>query len=531
MFNRRQRIVLTIAVLLVPVLLAVLWWFNARLPAGASPIQFRPGDFPLVTSDPAAASVAAILNANGDDYPDVLLINGDSAQLFLQQKISWAVEKLELGASGVQALLAVDLDRDDVSDLVLSTARGLRLLYNDGSGRFVDRTPAQPAGAAHSAPALALAAGDINGDGIIDLVEARGGDAGDHRLWLGKVVEGSGIGFSPVPLPIDACCRVRAARLADMDEDGDLDLLLVGDGTAPMLYANEGGSFARAVELPGGRSCWTAVLPGDYDNDRDLDLLLLRRWRPWTERLSGGEGDDCAPGTQLLLANQGKLSFTPVTQNTGLERLPSSSAGVWIDVDNDRLLDLVVLRSDAMQTPLLLHQYTDGRFRDVTAGSGIRHHGTVIGPLAGDLTGNGYPDLLWFDASGTRMLANAGGRNHWLSVRLRGRERVPVIGARVALFFGDGSRMEQQFLAGDGGRLQHADTVHFGLGRQARFDSIRIRWPRARYTRLDGSFIDRYIGFVEPSEESGGQNVRVQNPILEGLLRQRQGGQKKLICR
>src|SRR5690606_27023391 len=144
----------------------------------------------------------------------------------------------------------VDGDRD--LDVVFGNVRARdRLLLNDGSGRFTDVTAARlPDDAADT---LALAAGDVDGDGDPDLVpgnqDPSAGQGAQDRLYRN---DGSGrfVDVTGARMPVDAE-RTSAVVMTDVDGDRDLDLVFTSDAfdqPRTRLYTNDGtGVFTAAT--------------------------------------------------------------------------------------------------------------------------------------------------------------------------------------------------------------------------------------------------------------------------------------------
>ncbi len=156
--------------------------------------------------------------------------------------------------------VAADFDRDGDVDLLLARADGGFTLYDNLRG---GRLAVREAGLPKSGVILAAAAGDLNGDGRVDLVWT--GESGAvSALNRGDGVFGAGrpVGAGTVPL------------LLDYDNDGFLDLFLGAAQGPSALYRNDGtGSFTAASvgALPAARAA-EAV---DADGDGDLDLVLV----------------------------------------------------------------------------------------------------------------------------------------------------------------------------------------------------------------------------------------------------------------
>ncbi len=127
------------------------------------------------------------------------------------------------------------------------------------------------------------------------------------------------------------------------------------------------------------------VAVGDYDNDGDDDLFLT-------------DSDNGRPN--CLLRNEqipsGKLAFTDVTAEARVAGGNDASSivadALWLDADNDGRPDLLVAR---FGTPLLYRNLGNGRFQDVSAGSGLDKFGNTITAITFDADNDGRLDLLF----------------------------------------------------------------------------------------------------------------------------------------
>jgi hypothetical protein len=186
----------------------------------------------------------------------------------------------------------------------------------------------------------------------------------------------------------------------DFNGDGLLDVLNsnVDPERIPAFFINQGdGQFKECGESSGfgGQVGAANATHADIDNDGDLDVLLLRGGWEWAKR-------------PTLLRNQGNGTFEDITAAAGLMTPIASHSGAWADYDNDGFVDLYMVGEFSTKRPdqknpkggpdmrnagRLYHNNRNGTFTDVAASAGVENFLWAKGAAWGDYDNDGDPDL------------------------------------------------------------------------------------------------------------------------------------------
>ena len=169
-------------------------------------------------------------------------------------------------------VILADFTGNGVADILVASVspRGVHLFVNDGTGNFSEASETNLPHDSTSLTPQRFDAGDIDGDGDLDVVGGVSEPSTLNQLWIN---DGAGL-FSAVPDAFPANEWNLNLALFDADGDSDLDLLDVGE--KDLLYLNDGnGSFSQGGSLPPRVGGWVAdIAAGDVDGDGDMDLLL-----------------------------------------------------------------------------------------------------------------------------------------------------------------------------------------------------------------------------------------------------------------
>lgn len=191
-----------------------------------------------------------------------------------------------------------------------------------------------------------------------------------------------------------------ATSAADVDADGDLDVLVAGWNHAPQLLLNQGG---RVFELVDDRFPDSPLVRSqsaswaDVDADGDLDLFVGAYGDIATIDVLQAEPDcsDHLPDRSVLWINDGTGTFedashlVPDAVHDGLTFMST-----WIDVDDDAIPELFVANDDGLCVPsTMARRGSDGRYVASTA-EGFHPGSHDMGIGVGDLNGDARPDFL-----------------------------------------------------------------------------------------------------------------------------------------
>lgn len=293
-----------------------------------------------VDDRPLVANVT-IVDLDRDGRADIVAADAAANRVvWLQQGGDGAFSERELAnVAGPAHVSAVDFDRDGDLDVLVASLGVLFpnnapigaviVLENNGRQQFTLRTLIDKI-----ARVSDVEAGDLDGDGDLDLAVAQFGyDQGETR-WL----ENRGDWRFESHIVQSLSGGINAV-IADADQDGDLDIVSLISQEWEEIYvlANDGHGVFTPQRVFGAAnedfgSSWVSVV--DLDRDGDVDILY-----------SNGDAFDYAPpkgrnwnGVQWL-ENTGRLKFT----YHRIADYPGASSPQAADVDGDNDLDIVVV--------------------------------------------------------------------------------------------------------------------------------------------------------------------------------------------
>ena len=323
--------------------------------------------------------------------------------------------------------------------------------------------------------------GDYDNDGDVDLaIIGLNGDQAISRIYrndgLGAMIDIS----APLPPVIDG-----SVAWSDLDNDGDLDLIISGtgqNGATTAVFVNKNQDVFTPVQvnlMPLARS---AIAAGDYDGDLDNDILLT--------------GFDGSSPRTILYRNEDFPRF--VEASTSLPGIMDGDAG-WGDFDGDGDLDLAVTGTTIAGPITRLYQnQRNGNLSEVLASLPALQNGSIVWA---DFDRNGKLDVL---ISGSGLSKNETAVFRYIS-RDEGFQRLPIadlpqIESGHALpgdFDGDG-RLDV-LVSGEGGFFSTARVIRNEV---PLWENTRPSAPRDLSHRFDGNQLHLFWESSQDSETS-----------------------------
>ena len=520
--------------------------FDVRLPRGL--------DFTLQNSPTAQKYLietmpggVALFDYNNDGLLDIFLVNGGRLtspmqvperfdrtnprywnRLYRQNKDGSFTDVTEaaglanagLGNYGMGVAVA-DYDNDGFPDLFV-TSYGKNILYhNNGNGTFTDVTA--KAGVAGGGWSVSAGFFDYDNDGHLDLFVTRymewdtkhsktcGGvwrtycPPAEFPATTNLLYRNRGDGtFEDVSQKSGITAkkgRALGVAFADYDDDGFTDVFVANDGMQQFLFHNNGdGTFTElALEAGAALTADGRPLSGmgtvfqDYDNDGRPDIIVTVLPR----EIYG------------VYHNDGNGQFSYRSLETGLGSLTSGSSGWGVgleDFDNYGWKDLFVAQGHVLDNveqidpslhylePPMLALNHKGRFERTDLGTAVPVAGR--GLAFGDLNNDGWMDAVLTVLGGHPLvLMNRGGKQHWLTITLRGtRSNRDGLGARVRV------NGQTRFATTAGSYLSANDKrLHFGLG-DADTAVVEVWWPSRAHQTLKNVRADQFLEIREPEQ-------------------------------
>jgi hypothetical protein len=479
-------------------------------------------------------SGAAMLDADGDGWQDVLLINsrdwpgqpsrGARQALYRNNRNGTFSDVTAASGLGLEmyglGVAAADYDNDGLIDVYLTGLGGNRLMRGTGGGRFTDVTATS--GVAASGFSTSAAWLDYDSDGNLDLFVARyvqwsidkdlhctldgktksyctpESYTGESAILFRNRGDGTFLDVTRAAGLHDPTAKALGVALLDFDNDGRLDIFVANDTQPNRLYRNRGnGTFADvaitagvAFNEAGIARAGMGVDAADYDGSGRASLVI-GNFSNEMLALYTNEGNglfiDEAPTSTIGRTSLLSLTFACFFFDYDLDGWPDIFAANGHVADD---IQAVQPHVSYAQAPHLFRNLGGRRFEAVTArlGAALQVATVARGAAYGDFDLDGDLDLLITANNGpARVLRNDGPGHRALRVTLRGTTtNRSAIGARVTVTHGDGTKRWQLVKTGSSYLSQSELPLTFGLGAASAVRSVEVAWPGGKVEQLSG---------------------------------------------
>ncbi len=382
-----------------------------------------------------------------------------------------AIAEIVIHGGNSQGVNWVDYDNDGDLDLyVVSRREEANFLFRNENNTEFTRIFDSPLTAPGISASMACWA-DIDGDGDLDVLLA---GYGSNNLVFKNLGDGQFEKVKNNPLNSGEEGRARACACGDVNDDG-LPEFYIANARRPNFYFKNLGNW-KFKKVKEGHAVTDigysyGVSWADYDDDGDLDLFVANFDKE-----------------NFLYNNNGQGDLIPVTDGVlALEKGGASKGHSWGDYDNDGDLDLYIANgtyAPNMHNFLYLNN-GDGSFKQNFEGELKKHADTSAGVAHADFDRDGDLDIFvanWGSSDQVnRFYENLTENQNWISIRLKGKTSNKYgIGAKVQIFITELNSVKQLsrwMYPVTGYGSQNDYELHFGLGNVKRIDSLSIQWP------------------------------------------------------
>lgn len=415
-----------------------------------------------------------------DGFDDLTIANGNEVPLFFKNNNGvmqcWNPGITNPEGALVHMILWVDYDNDDDNDLLI-TRHGapIQLWNNNGAMQF--ENVASEAGLEQAdLDYWGASFADYDHDGCLDLFICKYYHPTFHpgvqyrsNLYknncdgtFSEVTAAAGINLSPRP-----CFQ---SVFTDYNHDGWEDLFLVIDRIqfSNELFQNNGDGTFTNVTIASGINqsiCSMTGTCGDFDQDLDEDIFVTN-----------------GPNGNLLMVNDGNGSFSNEAEQLGVEINQVCWGAVWIDYDNNSWEDLYVAVTSPVLEPIGNQFFINNEgssFIQSNEQAGLSGDESETYQLAtGDINNDGYYDVIQNNKPPyiSRLWANDGGENHYISVRLKGvLSNKSGVGSTIRCH-SNGEVYLRHTRCGENFISQNSGKEIFGIGESDHVDSLEIFW-------------------------------------------------------
>ena len=416
---------------------------------------------------------------DNDGWDDITYASENGVDLYFFKNTNGAFNLVTFNGisntSKAKQVIWVDYDNDGDKDFFVTAIEGKNAFYsNDGEMNFTDisstigifQTDLFTYGASF---------GDIDNDGDLDLFISNRSPEDHNYLYRndsGIYVDITGTSGISLEGQLSFC-----SIFFDYDKDGLQDIYVSNDKEENInrLYKNLGDGVFQDVSESSNAGVDVSAMSttlGDFNNDGWFDIYITNT--PFSQ-VSSIQGN-------VLLKNNGDGTFTNVATETGTSFDSVGWGSVFLDADNDGLLDIYVSSSEngngSLISSAFYHQQDDETFtipQDIGFNTDLRESYTNA---IGDINNDGKPEIVVGNDTDNNFLwqNNTLNENNWLKVKLEGVvSNKDGIGNTIEINV-DGQSQYRYTLAGEGYLSQNSFYEFFGTGLSNLIDYVKVTW-------------------------------------------------------
>lgn len=491
--------------------------------------SFQAMDFPDMTTTLSSSRSANFLDLNNDGFDDVFFTNGlstgEKSMLYINNGNGTftTITDDDIVSHSIRAVGAsfadVDNDGDNDGYVVTWGANGQSkrnyFYRNNGNGTFSFEENVAP-NLTYSETAIWL---DANNDGFLDLYITNSA-ASLRNLYFENQKDGTFLQKTNLTITNEVKPS-RSADWVDYDNDGDNDFFVTNEGNNKnTLYRNDGnGVFTQITDnaivqqiRDSMGSSWA-----DVDNDGDFDLLVTNNNQANQLFINDGNGN--------FTENINSEIAAEITNSFG-------SAFADFDNDGDLDLFIGNAYSDTHFQNSIFINDGKGNFTKDTTSELASQFGWTYSVAFGDYNNDGWLDVILAnnhqESQKNSFFKNTGSGKNWIKVKLTGtnsnKSAIGAILKLTAIINGKAVVQSRKIESASGYCSQNSLTAHFGLDNASEIQKLEVKWPSGLVEIFENVSINTVNNFTEGTAsmnvaDSKKKEIKVYpNPVNNFLI-------------
>jgi len=487
--------------------------------------SFEQMHFPDITTTLSSSRSANFIDVNNDGWDDIFFTNGlsmgEKNMLYLNNTDGTftTVNSGDIVNHAIRAVGAsfADVDNDgDLDGYVVTWGSGGQARRNyfyrgNGDGSFAFEPEVAP-NLTYSETANWI---DVNNDQLLDLYVTNSAQS-LRNLYFENQGNGSFTGRTNLTITNEVKPS-RSVDWVDYDNDGDNDLFVTNEGNNKnTLYRNDGANnFTQITDLSivqdirnSMGSSWA-----DVDNDGDFDLLVT----------------NAEQSNQLYINNNGVFTEMNASEIALETVSSFGSTFGDIDNDGDLDLFIANSYSDAHFKNSIFLNDGNGNFTQDHSSVLATQAGWTYSAAFGDYNNDGWLDIILAnnlnESQTNAVYKNTGTGNNWIKIKCIGtnsnKSAIGTVVKITAIIDGNLVTQTRKVEAASGYASQNSLTTHFGLKNAENIQQIQIKWPSGLIENFTGFGMNATHNITEGSgvlsldESNDSKFVMYPNPVKD----------------